>query len=76
VAGREGAAADRRGATNDCRVLPSTDRVPLSIVRVPQILQRPRQKTIVMRGVDRGGHRSRCMDLHAGPTVGANCHGL
>jgi hypothetical protein len=29
-----------------------------------------------MRCVDRGGHRSRRMDLHADPTVGANCHDL
>jgi hypothetical protein len=34
------------------------------------------KKPLVMRGVDHGGHRSCCMDLHAGLTVDANRHGL
>jgi hypothetical protein len=61
-----GATSDRQGAFTGCRVSLLAAKVPLPTARVPP----------PMRCVDRGCHRSRQMDLHACPTVCANCHGL
>jgi hypothetical protein len=61
-------------------VPPVTVRVPLSTVRVPPPTVRvpplTAEKALARRGVDRGGHRSRHLDLHAYPIVGANYRGL
>jgi hypothetical protein len=68
-----GAASDRQGAGADYRVpllammvSPPTARLLPATVRVPPL----------PRCYDHGSHRSWHMDLHASPTVGANCHGL
>jgi hypothetical protein len=31
---------------------------------------------LAMRCVDHGGHQSRCVGLHAYPTVGVSCRGV
>jgi hypothetical protein len=63
IVDRQGAAADRQG------VIPGhQDVADLAASRL--------KKALAMRCVDGGGHRSRCMDHHVVPTVGANCHGL
>jgi hypothetical protein len=70
ITGRQGAAVDHQGAATDCQGV-ITDRQDATNVAA----SRPK-KALATRCVDGGGHRSRCMYLYAGPTVGANCHGL
>jgi hypothetical protein len=67
------AAANRRGPTGDRQGAPVTVRVPPPTVQVPLPTT---EKALTIRGVDREDHRSRCLDLHACPTVGANYRGL
>jgi hypothetical protein len=60
---RQGATADRQGTITNCQ-----DAVDLATLRL--------KKALATRCVDGGGHQSRRMDLHVGPTVGANCRDL
>jgi hypothetical protein len=66
---RRGVAANHQGAFVDRKV-------PSLVVRAPLIFQCETEKALAMRCVDRGGYRSRRMDLHACPMVGVKCCGL
>jgi hypothetical protein len=58
------------------KVQPTLVRVPPPTVGVPLILQHQSQKkALVTRGVVEAMNLN-IMDLHACPTVGANCRGL
>jgi hypothetical protein len=70
---RPGDASDHQGVATNCKVSLPAVKVPSPTARVPPATVRVPSPT---RCVDRGDHRSRHMDLHTGPMVGANYHGL
>jgi hypothetical protein len=76
---RQGATVSHQGATADCqgavasRQGAAVDHQGATTNRQGVIAGR---QGVTTRCVDRGGHGSHCMDLHASPTMGANCHSL
>jgi hypothetical protein len=62
-----GAVDDHQGATID-RPSATSDRQGAAVDCLSSAIDH--------QGIDRGGHQSHRMELHAFPTVGANCHAL
>jgi hypothetical protein len=70
ITDHQGASLDRQGAIAD------RQGVVTGRQDVADLAELRSKKVLAMRRVDGGGHRSRRMDVHSGPKVGANCHGL